>query len=176
MTLIKGRTLVRHRRTVVSGRKRRRLISLNLAGLGREFTGGRMRRRSRRAALKCSRVSVLPACESLEDRTLLSGSSGFTTIDPPGSVLTRATDVSGTNVVGFYVDSSGITHGFLYKIASSTYTTLDSTRVGFDRADFRFRQRRRRFLRGQQQHHSRVPVQHRVLNLHGVGSTRVELH
>jgi hypothetical protein len=58
--------------------------------------------------------------------------SGYTTLTPPGTSVegtgyqagtTYATGVSGNSVVGWYLDSSMQTHGFLYN--GSTYTTLD---------------------------------------------------
>src|SRR5436190_11950514 len=58
--------------------------------------------------------------------------STYTTLTPPGTSVegsgyqagtTYATGVSGNNVVGWYLDSSGATHGFLYN--GTTYTTLN---------------------------------------------------
>src|SRR5262249_32079391 len=50
-------------------------------------------------------------------------SFSYLTLDPPGSTLTQAETMSGVNVVGFYNDSSGTQHGFLYN--GTGYTTLD---------------------------------------------------
>jgi len=48
----------------------------------------------------------------------------FTTLsDPLGTEGTYATGISGTDIVGYYVDSSGNDHGFL--CSGTTYTTLD---------------------------------------------------
>ena len=49
-------------------------------------------------------------------------SAGFIQINPPGSVSSQATAVSGNNVVGYYSNGS-ITQGFLYN--GSTYTTIN---------------------------------------------------
>ena len=48
---------------------------------------------------------------------------GVTTLDPAGSTFTQVTGVSGSNVVGWYEDASGVNHGFLYN--GTTFTTLD---------------------------------------------------
>jgi hypothetical protein len=44
------------------------------------------------------------------------------TLDYPGATITEAYDISGSNVVGWYMDSLGI-HGFLYD--GTTWTTLN---------------------------------------------------
>lgn len=65
--------------------------------------------------------------EALEDRTVPS----LAILDPPGSISTYATRISGTNIVGFYVENNGRQHGFLYD--GSGYTTLDPPRsIGSD--------------------------------------------
>jgi hypothetical protein len=46
----------------------------------------------------------------------------YVSFDPPGSVASQATAISGNDVVGYYSNGS-ITQGFLYN--GSTYTTLD---------------------------------------------------
>jgi len=50
------------------------------------------------------------------------GAVVYTTLDVPGSIRTYASGIDGSNVVGFYDDSSHVGHGFLYD--GSTYTTL----------------------------------------------------
>lgn len=50
-------------------------------------------------------------------------SFNFTTLDVPGAVQTFAFGISGSNVVGQYIDSSNQEHGFLFN--GSTYSTLD---------------------------------------------------
>jgi len=47
----------------------------------------------------------------------------FTTINYPGASATFPTGIDGKNIVGYYWDASGNSHGFLYN--GSTYTTLD---------------------------------------------------
>lgn len=47
----------------------------------------------------------------------------ITPLDVPGAGTTVAQGVSGDNVVGWYNDSLGVTHGFLFDGAA--YTTLD---------------------------------------------------
>ena len=49
--------------------------------------------------------------------------AGFVTINPPGSTSRQAFGVSGNNVVGRYVDSNSVSHGFEYN--GSTYTRID---------------------------------------------------
>ena len=46
----------------------------------------------------------------------------WTTLDYPGAKITEAYDISGSNVVGWYMDRLGI-HGFLYD--GTTWTTLN---------------------------------------------------
>ena len=46
-----------------------------------------------------------------------------TTADPTGAYGTEALGISGTNIVGVYVDTSGSDHGFLR--AGTTYSTVD---------------------------------------------------
>jgi len=46
----------------------------------------------------------------------------WTTLDYPGAKTTEAYGISGSNIVGWYMDSSGV-HGFLYD--GTTWTTLD---------------------------------------------------
>lgn len=48
----------------------------------------------------------------------------YTTLDDPlGTHGTQATGISGSNIVGFYNDSSSVPHGFVYN--GSTFTTLN---------------------------------------------------
>ncbi len=58
--------------------------------------------------------------DSLEDRTLLSISSGFTTIAPPGQTVSDLSGVTRSYIVG--TANGG---PFLYNITTSTYTTID---------------------------------------------------
>jgi hypothetical protein len=46
----------------------------------------------------------------------------FITLDPPGSTTTEAYGIDGNNIVGYYIDSSGV-HGFIYN--GTGYTTLN---------------------------------------------------
>ncbi len=49
----------------------------------------------------------------------------FTTIDPPGSVLTLAVGINDAGeIVGRFTDSAGVTHGFL--LAQGTYNSFDA--------------------------------------------------
>ena len=48
--------------------------------------------------------------------------SDWTILDYPGAKFTEAYDISGSNVVGWYMDSLGI-HGFIYD--GTSWTTLD---------------------------------------------------
>ncbi|MBI5748715.1 MAG: hypothetical protein HZA00_06265 [Nitrospinae bacterium] len=41
-------------------------------------------------------------------------SYNFTSLDYPGSVYTEAYGISGVDIVGFYRDADGISHGFFY--------------------------------------------------------------
>ena len=62
------------------------------------------------------------ALEALEDRMVLSYT--YTTIDPPGSVLTQAIGINDSNqIVGAYRLAGGSDHGFL--LSGGTYTTFD---------------------------------------------------
>lgn len=48
----------------------------------------------------------------------------FTTLDDPlGTKGSRASGIDGSNIVGYYVDSLSVSHGYLYN--GSTYTTID---------------------------------------------------
>jgi probable HAF family extracellular repeat protein len=48
----------------------------------------------------------------------------YTTLDPPGSIITNAYGINDTGqIVGWYEDSAMTPHGFLYK--GATYPTLD---------------------------------------------------
>ncbi len=38
----------------------------------------------------------------------------------------RPTDIDGNYISGFYIDSSGGRHGFVYDISTDTYTTVDA--------------------------------------------------
>jgi probable HAF family extracellular repeat protein len=50
----------------------------------------------------------------------------YTTIDPPGSVQTHALSINASGqVTGFYYDTLGNAHGFLYDPGTATYTSLD---------------------------------------------------
>lgn len=53
------------------------------------------------------------------------GAETWTTFNAPGATATAAYGISGNNVVGWYIDSSGKTHGFLYN--GTTWTTLDKS-------------------------------------------------
>lgn len=53
-------------------------------------------------------------------------SSGFATIDPPGSILTTAWSINYSyNVVGTFKDSAGVSHGFLLNDGGQQYSTID---------------------------------------------------
>ncbi len=41
-----------------------------------------------------------------------------------GSGFTIANGISGSNIVGYYLDATGAAHGFLYNINTNSYTTL----------------------------------------------------
>jgi hypothetical protein len=70
----------------------------------------------------------------------------YTTLDDPKAVGnytlsglfnsggTYATGISGTNIVGYYTDTNGVTHGFLFN--GSTYTTLDDPNAGGPYSEF----------------------------------------
>jgi hypothetical protein len=47
----------------------------------------------------------------------------WTTLDYPGAIETRAQGIDGGNIVGYYVDSNMMVHGFLYN--GFTWTLLD---------------------------------------------------
>jgi uncharacterized membrane protein len=56
----------------------------------------------------------------------LDKSGVFTFLQFPGSVFTQALGIDNTGqVVGSYVDAAGNTHGFIYNIATNTYTEID---------------------------------------------------
>jgi probable HAF family extracellular repeat protein len=67
----------------------------------------------------------VPRLEALEDRTVPSGGYVFQTIDAPGGAQgTEPIDVnSAGKIVGYYVDASGVTHGYLQ--IGSQFTTID---------------------------------------------------
>jgi len=44
--------------------------------------------------------------------------------DPPGSTNTFVVGISGTNLGGYYTDSSGVTHGFIYNRTANTSTPI----------------------------------------------------
>jgi len=49
----------------------------------------------------------------------------FTTFDPPGSTFTEPSAITPSGVIiGFYVDASGVTHGFL-RTPGGSFTTID---------------------------------------------------
>ena len=54
----------------------------------------------------------------------------FTAIDVPGARFTEAYGISGTNIVGDYIDASDNYHGFLYNVSTHVYTTIDMPGVG----------------------------------------------
>jgi len=47
----------------------------------------------------------------------------WTTLDVPGAIQTRIRDIDGGNLVGYYLDNSGLRHGFIR--SGTTWTTLD---------------------------------------------------
>ncbi len=46
--------------------------------------------------------------------------------DPSGARGTFPRGIDGAHVVGYYVDSSGVQHGFVYTISSQTFATVDN--------------------------------------------------
>jgi len=56
------------------------------------------------------------------------GQYNFTPVDYPGASQTSARAVSGTNLVGFYIDSRGNEYGYIYN--GSTWTTLSDPLAG----------------------------------------------
>ena len=55
--------------------------------------------------------------------TQLTHAVTWTTLDYPGAISTQVWDIDGSNIVGYYTNSTG-THGFLYN--GSTWTTIDA--------------------------------------------------
>ncbi len=62
------------------------------------------------------------------------GGPTFTTLDPPGSVLTLAVDINDAGqIVGRFTDSAGVTHGYL--LSGGSYASFDGPgSTGFTRA------------------------------------------
>ena len=76
---------------------------------------------------KKGRFRLNPRLEPLEERRLLTYL--FTSLDVPGATRTEARGINDSGqVVGFYDDASGISHGYLKD--SVGYTTLDATSLG----------------------------------------------
>jgi uncharacterized membrane protein len=82
---------------------------------------------TRRGALKkfgFGLAGMALACFGLVNRAVAAPT--FTTLDYPGAVFTAADDINnGGEVVGWYVDTSGITHGFVVDTESGEWTSID---------------------------------------------------
>jgi probable HAF family extracellular repeat protein len=76
------------------------------------------------------RKRFAPCCDTLEDRTVPSGGYAFQTLDNPLGVQANAAFAinSSGQIVGGYVDASGISHAYLY--AGGQYTTIDDPNMG----------------------------------------------
>jgi len=74
----------------------------------------------RRDNMKCS-IYVISTLVALSVASYTQ--ARWTTLDYPGAIETRAHGIDGSNIVGYYEDASGSTHGFLYD--GSNWTTLD---------------------------------------------------
>jgi len=70
--------------------------------------------------LSCLFVVTLIGTTSAQERAVT-----YTTINYPESVLTKALGVSGSNIVGYYHNSSG-DHGFIYNKNNNSWRTLDA--------------------------------------------------
>ena len=72
-----------------------------------------------------SALALMPAAANAAVANGVAGAPGqYTTIDVPGAASTVAVGVNDLGVVsGFYFDSSGNEHGFLYR--DGTFTTVN---------------------------------------------------
>jgi uncharacterized membrane protein len=77
---------------------------------------------------------ALAAVVVLGTREALASGATFTTIDFPGAVYTLATDINKTGeIVGRYIDTAGINHGFL--LSNGSFSSIDFPgATGFTRA------------------------------------------
>jgi hypothetical protein len=49
----------------------------------------------------------------------------WTFLDMPGAISTTIRGINGNNLVGYYTDNSGRTHGLLYDMSTQNWTTID---------------------------------------------------
>ena len=80
-------------------------------------------------AMLATMVAVVPAAATSPSPLAGYASGTYTTIDYPGAVQT---DISGINnlgmMVGFYIDTAGVYHGFIYQ--NGTFTPFNDPNAG----------------------------------------------
>ena len=68
-------------------------------------------------------ISIVSSCLTLCMGVSAQGVYTYTTLDVPGAIDTFLYGIDGSNIVGYYTDSSG-THGFLAVIPEPTTLSL----------------------------------------------------
>jgi len=69
-------------------------------------------------------ITTVAAFLTLFISTSVQGSYTYTTLDVPGASSTHAYGIDGNNIVGYYIDGSGNSHGFLTTIPEPSTALL----------------------------------------------------